>query len=253
MSFEPDLLLAVETSLDICSIALFSDSQLQESLSFRHNMHLSERLMSSIDSILNLAGVEIAQIDAFACGVGPGSFTGTRIGVMTVKMLTSLLVKPVVGVGSLEAIAAKYIGLTNALLVPMLPCRSGVVYTAVYEVYTEVPECHVEPSALSIPVLVTKLQELSPRKVILCGKSANRFAEQLKEELPAWNDINVGSVEYADAAEVGRIALSKYRSGTAQSSAIDLVPDYISPPPITMPKVPIPTENRSNLPDSQHI
>ena len=252
MNFEPELLLAVETSLDICSVALFRSSQLAEEHAFRHNMHLSERLMGSIDTILKSTGLEIAQIDAFACGVGPGSFTGTRIGVMTVKMIASLLVKPVVGVGSLEAVAARYTGLKDSLIVPMLPCRSGIVYSAAFEVDKQEPTCKMDPSALAITDLVTKLTDLSHRRIVFCGKSANRFEEELRDALPSC-DLSFGSHFYADAAEVGRIGLERLRSGNPHSEAIDLLPDYISPPPITMPKVPIPIENKNHLPGSQYI
>ncbi len=240
MNIEPELLLAAETSLDICSIALFRKEQLAEEQTFQHNMHLSERLIGSIDFILKAADLKIDQIDVFAVGTGPGSFTGSRIGVMTFKMLASMLNKPIVGVGSLEAIAWQYCGLGNTIIVPMLPCRRGVVYTAAYEVDKDLPKNLLNPAALTIPELASNLKAFLPSRILFCGKSSMHFKDDLRECFSG-SKIHFGSAQYADAAETGKIALGRIQSGIPLTSAIELVPDYISPPPITMPKIPIPT------------
>src|SRR5215510_5074121 len=101
-------ILAVETTADLCSIAIRTDSCTLVERSFRHRMHLSERLIDDVDSLLKDAGLELRNIELFAVGVGPGSFTGVRIGVTTVKTWSDLMAKSVAGVTSLDALAQEY-------------------------------------------------------------------------------------------------------------------------------------------------
>src|SRR5579884_2574327 len=98
-------MLAIETSGDTCSVAVAEDGEVVAQLEFQHRFHLSERLMSHIQTLLAAADTSLEQIDAFAVGTGPGSFTGGRIGVMTAKTLAAATGKPLYGVNALEAMA----------------------------------------------------------------------------------------------------------------------------------------------------
>ena len=99
----PDLMLAMDTSGDVCSVAALRNGQFVVEHAFRHGMHLSERLFGHIEGVLKEADAVLDDVTAFAIGVGPGSFTGTRIGVMTLKTLAVVQNKPLYGVNSLEA------------------------------------------------------------------------------------------------------------------------------------------------------
>src|SRR5258706_13247436 len=111
----PEYLLAMETSVDVCSVAVLRDGQFIAEHTFRHGMHLSERLMAHLDTVLGDADTTLEQIEAFAVGIGPGSFTGTRIGVMTLKTLALVQKKPMVGISGLDALAMEYAGLQAAV------------------------------------------------------------------------------------------------------------------------------------------
>src|SRR5262249_35815964 len=107
---EAMLILAVETTADLCSLAIRDGQGTLVERAFRHRMHLLERLLPDVDELLADAGVALEEIEGFAVGIGPGSFTGVRIGVATVKTWADVLQKPVVGVLSLDAVAAEYAG-----------------------------------------------------------------------------------------------------------------------------------------------
>jgi tRNA threonylcarbamoyladenosine biosynthesis protein TsaB len=235
------LLLALETSGDVCGIALNRDGQLLSEHTFRHGMHLSERLMGEVDAVLRTNGAVLADIAAFAVGVGPGSFTGTRIGVMTVKTFAAILERPVYGVSSLEALAAPYTGLRETILVPMLPCRSSVVFTCPYSVESAMPAALAEPAALSLAELAERLNGLSPRAVHFCGSVVARYREELETLLPnRLPAVSFGQPEFPAAAQVARLADFRRTANLPADDALALVPRYISPPPITLPKQPIP-------------
>jgi universal bacterial protein YeaZ len=122
--------LSIATSSDPCSLALSDDKGLLVEATFRHRMRLSERLISDVDALLNDAGIELHHVDAFAVDIGPGSFTGVRIGVTTAKTWADHLNKPLVGVSALEAIASGYCGLGFDLVVPTIRARPGAFYFA---------------------------------------------------------------------------------------------------------------------------
>jgi len=98
-------ILAVDTATKSCSVAVIDgDTLLAESTSFTGQTH-SRHLLNIIDAVLGQTGLKMAQLDGLAVSIGPGSFTGLRIGIASVKGLAFSLNKPVVGVSSLQALA----------------------------------------------------------------------------------------------------------------------------------------------------
>ncbi len=108
------------------------------------------RLMSAIDATLGLADMDVRECDGFAVTTGPGSFTGLRIGVSSVKGLAFATQKPVTGISTLDVLAYQFPWFPD-LICPMLDARKGEVYTALYkcgqdgELVKAVPDCAVEP------------------------------------------------------------------------------------------------------------
>ena len=234
-----NLLLALETSGDTCGFALLCGERLIAEHTFRHEMRLSERLIEFTDRLLRDANTELAAIDAFAVGIGPGSFTGVRIGVMTAKTWASVLGKPLFGVNSLEALASEYAGLTDTLVIPLLPCRAGIVYAASYKIGTGVLEPLKEPDALSIADAAALVVTSPAHNVIFCGAAALNYRAELSAALPtSEQSISFGQAEFARAAQVARIALRRAEIGSVENNALNLLPLYIVPPQISAPKIP---------------
>jgi len=120
-------ILAADTATNNCSVAVIDeDSILAESTSTIDQTH-SRQLMNIIDTVLGKAGLKAAQLDGFAVTIGPGSFTGLRIGIASIKGLAYSLAKPVVGVSSLETLAFQCRP-TPYLICPILDARKQEVY-----------------------------------------------------------------------------------------------------------------------------
>lgn len=124
-------ILAVDTATEICGVGLSTNGRLQVELSFSHGETHARHLMEGIRSVLDLAGISLAEIDAFAVTRGPGSFTGLRIGISTVKGMAIAVDKPVIGVSSLEVLA-RQVGKCEEQICPMLDARRREVYWSVY-------------------------------------------------------------------------------------------------------------------------
>ena len=125
-------ILGIDTSTPIGSVALIDGDNLVAEHTLNIVQAHSSRLMPAIDGILKWSDSTADTLDGCAVGIGPGSFTGIRIGVATVKSLCYALDKPIVGVSTLEAIAYN-LRWTNGIICPLLDARRSEVYGAIFE------------------------------------------------------------------------------------------------------------------------
>lgn len=129
-------ILAYDTSSEVLSIALFDGErkvgEFESPLFTRH----SSTLAPSLDVILKAHNMELADIDIIAVGLGPGSFTGLRVGIVTAKVLAWTLKKKLVGVSSLEAIAYGAPADGDGAVAVMLDAKKNKIYAAIYRVGT---------------------------------------------------------------------------------------------------------------------
>jgi tRNA threonylcarbamoyladenosine biosynthesis protein TsaB len=124
-------ILAIDTATATCSVAIGHDnSVVSEILRDRGKTHAS-MVMNLVDQALSAAGMKTKDIDAYAVTVGPGSFTGLRIGLAAVKGLAFSHNKPIAGIMSLDALAAP-IPASTADICAMIDARRGEVYAALY-------------------------------------------------------------------------------------------------------------------------
>ena len=123
--------LAVDTSTRSCSVAVSENGSPLAELTTVSNQTHSKRLLDMIHGVVDAAGCAVTELDGFAVTVGPGSFTGLRIGISSVKGLAVAVKKPVAGVSSLEALAHQ-MAPSSHLLCPLLDARKREVYFAAY-------------------------------------------------------------------------------------------------------------------------
>lgn len=124
-------LLAIDTSTMTGGIALMEDESLIAESRLNVKVTHSERLMKEIDHVLNQSFIKIDDIDVFAISLGPGSFTGLRVGLSTVKGLVYQSNKKIVSVSSLEALAYS-LPFCRYPICPMLDARKKEVYTSIF-------------------------------------------------------------------------------------------------------------------------
>jgi tRNA threonylcarbamoyladenosine biosynthesis protein TsaB len=124
-------ILAVDTATKSCSVAIIDARVLVVELTILKDQTHSKHLMEFIDTALKIAGLNVAELDGLSVTLGPGSFTGLRIGISTVKGLAHALKKPVVGVSSLDVLAWQCAD-RSFLICPLVDARKGEVYFAKY-------------------------------------------------------------------------------------------------------------------------
>jgi tRNA threonylcarbamoyladenosine biosynthesis protein TsaB len=124
-------LLAVESATLSGGVALLEDDRLLGEITLNIAITHSERLMFAVDRLLADCGLAPADLDGLAVSVGPGSFTGLRVGLATVKALAMALDLPVAPVPTLDALAAR-LPFADAPVCPILDARKGEVYFSLY-------------------------------------------------------------------------------------------------------------------------
>ena len=124
-------ILAVDTATTSCSVAIVDKTSLLSEFTIDREETHSKHLMDMIKAALKMAGLNFSDLDGFAVTRGPGSFTGLRIGLSTIKGLAVASEKPVVGVSSLEALAFQ-VSYSRDLICPILDARKGEVYFSRY-------------------------------------------------------------------------------------------------------------------------
>jgi tRNA threonylcarbamoyladenosine biosynthesis protein TsaB len=124
-------ILAVDTAAASCSVAILDQAALAAELTLNKKETHSKHLMEMIHAILKISGFGLSDVDGFAVTKGPGSFTGLRIGISTIKGLAAASGKPIVGVSSLEALAVQ-VPFFPDLICPLIDARKGEVYFSRY-------------------------------------------------------------------------------------------------------------------------
>jgi tRNA threonylcarbamoyladenosine biosynthesis protein TsaB len=220
-------LLAIETSVPTARVAvLAADGSVRaqaEKTAARH----SSNLLRLCDEALASAGVKLADLAAIACGAGPGSFTGLRVGMAVAKGLALPTSIPLVLVSSLEALAQDLDGPPGSLLVPCIDAGKEQVYARFFGADTS------EDWVLAPAALVERLRASAHPGVVLGGTGADRYRTVFTAAL---GEAAVrAQVSGPSAVSVGRLALERFRRGETDDLG-RAVPSYGRPPDITTPK-----------------
>jgi len=165
------IVLSIDTSADLISVALLRDREPLAARSWRAPRPRSEGALQVVTDVLVDAGVALNTVDLFAVATGPGSFNGIRGGIATAEGLALALGRPAMGVPTLDAIAHAHIGRASTLLA-VLPAGRGDYYTASYATGDGTPPRRVKRRGeYSVGPLAGALAEL-PSNALVCGSVA---------------------------------------------------------------------------------
>ncbi|MFI4964443.1 MAG: tRNA (adenosine(37)-N6)-threonylcarbamoyltransferase complex dimerization subunit type 1 TsaB [Caulobacterales bacterium] len=188
-------ILGLDTCLSACSVAVLDGGRVLASAREVMARGHQERLAPMARTVMAEAGLAFDRLDRIAVTVGPGSFTGLRVGIAFAKGLALALDRPTVGVGTLEALAAE----ADGLVFPVIDARRGQLYLQAFEDGRAL----MAPDALGAEAAAGRLGELSRgRPFTLVGSGAPLLADLagLAEVVPA---------EGADARHVARLAAAR--------------------------------------------
>lgn len=227
-------ILAVDTCAKSCSVAVTDSGCLAGEVFTRLRQTHSRHLMRMVDMTLEISGMTMKEIDAFAVTRGPGSFTGLRIGISAVKGMALAGRKPMIGVSSLQSLAWP-MAAPGGLVCAILDAGKGEVYSASYRfpdglsggdaasTATDPSTCMIsDERALPPQDLLAEISE----PCTFVGDGVRAYAERIADRMGGLACLP--SDEYHDirASWVARLAFLQFHRG-AVDGADDLVPRYI--------------------------
>jgi tRNA threonylcarbamoyladenosine biosynthesis protein TsaB len=193
-------LLNIETATKNCSVSVANDGVTIALKEFAGEGYLhAEKLHVFIEEALQEAGIKYANLNAIAVSMGPGSYTGLRIGVSAAKGLCYALTIPLIAVDTLELIA-RQVKAVNGIIIPLIDARRMEVYSAVFDAeYNLLRKVEAE--------IITE-KSFSVYDIIhFAGDGAAKCKEILSGEKFIYHD----EVIYPSAAQMGELAYNKYK------------------------------------------
>lgn len=216
------LTLAFDTSSKTVAVALLRDDVIIYDAIINIDLNHSEVLLSAISYACLQTRIKISEIDLFACVIGPGSFTGLRIGVSTLKGLMLATGKPAVGISSLAALALN-VGKSSKIICSVMDAGRGQVYTAFYR-YNEnglLDQIGTDEAVDPREIILNPEQE-----IIFVGDGAIKYSGIISNNIN--NKINIASSaqQYIRASSVGILGREKYNRNELLN-AETFVPVYL--------------------------
>ncbi len=223
------LILAIDSSTDILGLALMESGQLKGEYNLSLKRQHSEKLLPLMEQIFELLDIKAEDLDGVAVAVGPGSFTGLRIGITTAKMLGRIFSIPVKGISTLEIMAA---GAEGDYILPLLDARRKRVYYSFYQRNENhndffLKEINKAASA-AISELPTILSEYKNKEITILGEMTAEVRQVLEQ-----SDFLVKQAaaerNFTRAAVLARLGQDYINSGR-EDDIYQLKPAYLKQP-----------------------
>ena len=217
-------ILGIETATKTGGVAIVSESGVLAEYTLNIEATHSERLMSTVDRVLKDTGFTLANIDGYGVSIGPGSFTGLRIGLAAIKGLAFATGKPVAAVPTLKALAWN-IAFARYPVCPLLDARKKEVYAGLYRYDGRSLIQEMSDTVISLEEMAGKMTG----EVLFTGEGARLFAVDIIKSFGDRAHFAPLSSSVPSAASVAEIALMMLKGGE-QTDPDALVPMYIRRP-----------------------
>lgn len=197
------IILAIETVTDTGSVAVLDGERLLQQTFLNGAMKHARDLIPKAQELLKQQGLNFSDVELIGVDVGPGSYTGMRVGVTTAKGLSFSLKKPVAGVVSLEAMAFNVARQFQGKVVPALDAKWKQIYFGIYENSKPIVKAGITPPA--------EITAIIPEGAKICGDAFKTYPQHFEkfEKLP-------DEFSFPYAADVGILASRKFAAGTAE-------------------------------------
>lgn len=222
------LILSLETSAKVCSVAIHDGGKLVATSEIHIEQSHASKLAVLIEEVKNKAGIEFNQLKALAISSGPGSYTGLRIGTSTAKGFCFALNIPLISIGSLELLAfqMKEQNPQSAYLCPMIDARRMEVYCLITDAGLNI----IHPTEAKVIDEESFKEYLDKSQVLFFGDGSDKCKEKLHHK----NAQFISGV-YPKASQLGIIAFDKFRKNEIED-LVNFEPHYLKEFMIKLPK-----------------
>lgn len=209
-------ILTIETSGKMCGVSILENDSLIEKIELNNGLTHSESLMPIIDEIFKKTNLQLKDINLIVCDIGPGSFTGIRIGVATAKAFSDSLNINCVGVSSLEALA--YNIKETGLICSIIDCKNDNCYYALYKLDNNNYSCIISPKAETIENAISDFKNYS-EPIVFVGDGSIVYKDIIKKSIQNSKFTDNNNI---DTCNLGLSGLNLYNSGEYNSNVLPL-------------------------------
>jgi len=224
------MLVAIDTSTEVASLALAAGGATLAELTWRSGQNHTTQLLPNLDYLLKLVGADVTAIEAVIVAIGPGSFNGLRVGISAAKGMAFSLSVPIIGLGSLEVEAYQYAE-SGLPVGPIFSAGRGEVATALFR-RTGGDWRRLKPDHIST---VEQICLETAEKTLFCGEHASAAAAELTARLGDKAAVAAGTSDLRRAAYLAELGMKRLSAGQADD-AVTLQPIYLRRPAITIAK-----------------
>lgn len=217
-------LLVLDSSGLVASVALIEDDRLIAEYTTGNKLTHSQTLLPMLDEVIKRTSFQIEEIDAVAVAMGPGSFTGLRIGAATAKGLGLALGKPIIPVPTVDGLAYQLFG-ASYIICPMMDARRKQVYTGFYRFEGSEFKVLKEQCAQSVEDTLCQLREYA-EPVIFLGDGVPVYRGEIEKEMRELAIFAPAHANRQRAGAIGALACVYFENGS-YADADDFVPDYL--------------------------
>ena len=218
-------ILSIDTSSNICAVAVLEDTELLKEKSQNNGLTHSVNLMPMIKDLLSELNISLNEIDLIVCDIGPGSFTGIRIGVATAKAFADSLNINSIGISSLEALSYNLIKKDfnkSQIVCSLIDAKNDNVYCSIFENANGNYILRRDFSFENIDNLLNELKSIE-FPITFVGDGAINYKEKISFNLPNSSFSNNNNLS---AYNLGLAGLSRFLN----NEKIDLLPLYLRKP-----------------------
>ena len=216
--------LAIDSSGLVASIAVVEDDNMIAEYTINYKKTHSETLIPMLDEVKNMIKLDLDSIDAIAVAMGPGSFTGLRIGSATAKGLGLALDKPIIPVPTVDALSMNVCG-SSRLVCPIMDARREQVYTGLYRFEDNELIVVKEQCAISVEELCSILENMG-EEVIFLGDGVPVYKDMINDKLKIKHLYAPAHMSRQRAGALGVLAIKHFNEGRSESAALHK-PEYL--------------------------
>lgn len=216
-------ILALDSATECATAAILEDDKLLGEITINYKKQHSVIMMPMIDQLLKTCGMSVKDIDGFALSGGPGSFTGLRIGMATIKGLVHGLNKPFISISPLEGLANNLYGFSG-IICPVMDALRGNVYVNFFKWDNGNITALEEDQLMSMTDVIEKCKTFN-KDVIFVGDGTHKFKNIITENFTA-SAIAPVQLNVARASCIGSIAVKKLAAGESDN-LLSAAPVYL--------------------------
>lgn len=209
-------ILSIDTSSKICSVAILEDNNVITMEEINDEKTHSQKLMPLIDKVLKDCKLSLKDINLLACCVGPGSFTGVRIGVATIKAFSDVENIPTSSINSLESLAYNSLNSNylkdNQTIFTIIDAKNDNVYFSVYKYENNDFTCLEEPDCKTINEVLDIINKYSNKDILFIGDGAVVHKYSILQKFSKTTFIE-DKLNSQNSKSIGLCAFNKYNKG----------------------------------------